>query len=739
MKNRFLRFMVLQLFVICSFSFLFAQDKQKITLEWIHSNQPGQYTRLPSHFWLNNSKLILFDNRKPVDERIFELFDPKTGKTSNLLDIKNALTSLKGLVGENAPSSIRWPSAFDPSGQRAFYLIQGDIFVLELSKSKFVQITNTEENEKSANFSPDGKKIAFVRSNDLFIYNLETKTETRITFDGSETILNGTLSWVYWEEIFGRRDIGYWWSNDSKRIAYLKSDESKIPLSHFVDFKPIYPRVIKQRYPKAGSPNPIVHLHISDIGNTERSFFNPIETTYEYIIRVNWLPDNNRVCVQTLNRDQTKLEYYFVDAKTGESTHILTDEDDAWISMTDDLYFLKEGKHFLITSERDGYTHLYRYAMNGKLVNQITKGKWNLRSSGGVFWVNKSIQAIDEKKGLIYFTALEKSSVERHLYRIKFNGFGMKRLSKEDGTHAISFSPDANYYLDTYSNISSLPILKLYKNNGDVKQVLAETNTELFEKYDIQLPEMFTVPTRDNFQMPATLLKPGDFDPQKKYPVLINVYGGPSAPTIVNSWRSSIFFDQVLLDNGYLVFRVDNRSATGISKELTSNILFEMCCDSELNDLLDAVKWVKSQTYVARDRVGIWGWSGGGTFTLLAMTRSKEFKAGIAGAPVTDWHYYDTKWAESGMRCPKDNPKGYTKTSLVKRAENLYGRLLLMHGTYDDNVHPQNSWAFIDELIKAGITFDMQFYPMRKHGFGDRPARLHRDKTMIEFWNRSMK
>ena len=738
MRKLFLRSIVLQFLMLCFFSFLFAQEKQKITLEWLHSSKPRQYTALPAHVWLNNGKLILFDNRKPAIGRSFELFDPKKEKTSNLLDLDKALNSLHKLRGENSPSSIGWPSAFDQSGQKAFYLFRGDIFVLNINNAQFYQITKTQEAETSVKFSPDGQKIAFVRSNDLFVYKIKSKTEIRLTFDGSETILNGTLSWVYWEEIFGRRDIGYWWSEDSKRIAYLRTDESSVPVSHFVDFKPTYPRVVEQRYPKAGGQNPIVLLRTTDIEGVETSFLDPSEIPYEYIIRVNWVPDNKRVCVQTLNRDQTKLDFYFMDVITGESKHILTDTDDAWINMTDDFYFLNNGKHFLFTSERDGYTHLYRYTSDGKLINQVTKGNWNLRSSGGVFWVNQSVQAIDEKNKLIYFTALEKSSVERHLYRIKFDGSGMKRLSREDGSHGISFSPDAQYYLDTFSDISSLPKLKLYKNNGDLQQVLAESNNQLFEKFDIQLPEMFTVPTRDKFEMPATLLKPKDFDPQKKYPVLINVYGGPSAPTVVDSWRSSIFFDQVLLDNGYLIFRVDNRSATGISKKLTSDILYGTSDDTKLADLLDAVKWLKNRPFVDGDRLGIWGWSGGGMLTLMALTGSKEFKAGIAGAPVTDWHYYDTKWTEFSMRLPEDNSEGYEKTSLVKIAKNLHGRLLLMHGTYDDNVHPQHSWAFIDELIKAGITFDMQFYPMRKHGFRDRAARFHRDKTMIEFWNRSL-
>jgi len=238
--------------------------------------------------------------------------------------------------------------------------------------------------------------------------------------------------------------------------------------------------------------------------------------------------------------------------------------------------------------------------------------------------------------------------------------------------------------------------------------------------------------------MPAELLKPKDFNPAKKYPVIIYVYGGPSAPTVANAWRGSILFDQILLDNGYLVLQVDNRSATAISKKLENIILKDGYGQKELSDLLDAVKWLKAQPFVDPDRVGIWGWSGGGMFTLLALTHSKEFKAGIAVAAVTDWHYYDSKWTEAFMRRPEDNPKGYEKTSLVKSAKDLHGRLLLVHGTYDDNVRPQNAWCFIDELVKAGKMFDLMIYPMRKHGISDDPAQIHLYKTMLEFWTKNL-
>jgi len=371
-------------------------------------------------------------------------------------------------------------------------------------------------------------------------------------------------------------------------------------------------------------------------------------------------------------------------------------------------------------------------------VNQITKGEWAIRASAGVYWLRQTVAAIDEKREWIYFTSLKESSVEKHLYRIKFDGSKMEKLTKTAGTHGIYFSPDAKYYFDRYSNISTPPSVGLYKNNSKLVKMLALPNTELAAEYDIQFPELFTVPTRDGFPMPASLLKPKDFDPNKKYPIIFNVYGGPSAPTVSNSWSYSIYFNKILLDNGFLVASVDNRSATAISKILENRIHKKMMGNDELNDLVDAVKWFKSQPYINQDRVGVWGWSGGGTFTLLALTKSDEFKAGIAVAAVTDWHFYDTKWAETVMKTPEANPEGYENTSLLRSAKNLHGRLLLVHGTYDDNVHIQNAWTFTDELIKANKMFDMMIYPMRKHGISDRPARIHLFNRMLEFWRRNL-
>ena len=626
-----------------------------------------------------------------------------------------------------------WPIAFNHNGTQALYIYKNDIFILNLEYSEFTRITKTETTEKSPRFSPDGSKLAFVRENDLYVIDLERNREKRMTFDGSETTLNGTVSWVYWEEIFGRQDIGYWWSDDSKALVFLQTDESLVTKMHYVDFKPAEPRLITQRYPKAGTDNPIVKLGVMEISNPRVKWVKL--DPYEYICRVKWHPDNKRFTVQTMNRAQTELNLFFIDRRTGKSLgQVLTETDEGWVNINDDLYFLESGD-FLWQSERDGYAHLYRFDNDGNLVNQVTKGSWALRSSGGPFWLRQSVVNIDEINRHVYFTALEKSSVERHLYRIQFNGRAMERITKDDGVHKIGFSPNGNYYFDTYSNITTLPTLALYDRNGVQLHVISKPRPELLEGLNIQTPELFTIPTMDGFLMPAQILKPRNFNSNKKYPLIFHIYGGPSAPTVYNRWQgTSLFFDNMLLERGYLVVRFDHRYATAISKKLENRLTLMVSGPTEIVDIVDGVRWLKSQTYVDSNRVGIWGWSGGGSFTLNSMTNTKEFKAGISVAPVTDWHYYDTKWAEFAMKQPQDNPDGYERTSFVKTAKNLHGRLLLVHGTYDDNVHPQNSWHFIDELIKENIMFDMMFYPMRKHGIADDPARIHLFNKMIEFW-----
>jgi dipeptidyl-peptidase-4 len=713
-----------------------AQDELEITVDWIYSDASGELTALPAVRWTNDGSALLYDTRRPENERTIERFHPVDGRTE-AVDREEALASLREILGpDSSPEVLTLPASYDAGGRRGLYTLDGDIFVLDFEEAAFTRITRTEALERSAGFSPDGNRVAFVRDNDLYVYDLTTDREHRLTDDGTETILNGTLSWVYWEEIFGRRDIGYWWSDDSESIAFLQTDESQVGLMHYVDFRPNLPNVITQRYPKTGTTNPEVRVGVVDIDSGSTTWMDLSDIPFEYIIRVQWLPDNRRLSVQSMNRSQDTLDLYFFDSDTGGSDHILTEVNEGWVNIHDDLHFLPDDEHFIWASERDGYMHLYRYAMDGTLVNQVTSGPWAIASSGGgMFWVRQAVVAIDWEGGWVYFTGMKDSSLERHLYRVRMDGTGMEKISDESGTHGISFSPDARFYFDTYSTISRPPSLSLYDSEGQRIEVLAEARTDLADALDIQTPELTTIHASDGFPLPAQFIKPKDFDPSREYPVVLFVYGGPSAPSVSNAWQTGNgYFNQILVREGFLSVIVDNRSATAISKDLENTILRNSVGPSELNDIFDAVRWLRSQSYVDQDRIGIWGWSGGGTMTLAAMTHSDLFRAGIAVAAVTDWDYYDTKWAEAYMKRPQENPEGYRTTSLVERAGDLTGRLLLVHGTYDDNVHPQNAWAFTEALIQNGILFDMQIYPMRKHGIADRPARIHLYNTMLEFW-----
>ena len=710
-------------------------DDNRITVEWVYSDTAKAIAAVHKYQWLEDNTAILFDTRLEKKERTFLKLDPQTrSELGPAVDREKAVASLQEYLGkEDSTEYLEWPLSFDPYGNYAVYLYKKDIFLLDLASSEFRRVTQTETAEKAPRFSPDGSRLAFVRENDLYIYDLAANREKRLTSDGSDTILNGTVSWVYWEEIFGRRDIGYWWSEDSRALVFLQTDESAVTKMHYVDFKPAVPRLITQRYPKAGTDNPVVKVGLMEIDSPQIKWIK-LEP-YEYICRVKWHQDNQWFSVQTMNRAQTELNLFYIDRNTGKNLgKVLTETDTGWVNINDDLYFLESG-NFLWQSERDGYAHLYQFNKNGSLVGQVTKGSWALRSSGGPFWLRQSVVNIDEEHSQVYFTSLEKSSIERHLYRIGLDGSGLQRITREEGVHKVSFSPDGKYYFDTYSNINTLPAFALYSRDGERLTVIAEPRPELLEELQLQTPELFTIPTTDGFPMPAQILKPKDFNPGKKYPLIFNIYGGPSAPTVFNRWQGlSLFFDNMLLNRGYLVVKFDHRSATAISKKLENRLLKMASGPREIVDIVDGIRWLKSQPYVDPNRVGIWGWSGGGSFTLNSMTNTREFKAGISVAPVTDWHYYDTKWAEFTMKRPQDNPEGYEKTSFVKTAKNLHGRLLLVHGTYDDNVHPQNSWHFIDELVKENIMFDMMFYPMRKHGIADDPAKIHLYNKMLEFW-----
>lgn len=715
---------------------ILAADPKDVTVAWAYSDEGAAVGKVPKTFWTSADEVILLDERRPAAERALERVTASTGERRPAADRAAARASLEKLLGgAPLPETYPWPDGFDAAGRQAVYVIAGDVFLLDLASSRFERLTETPETESMPRFSPDGRKVAFVRGNDLWVDDLASRKETRVTSDGSATVLNGALSWVYWEEIFDHAEAGFWWSDDSAALAFLRTDEAAVDEVAFQKFTPAVPEVVTQRYPKAGNANPEVRLGIADLATAKISWMSG--ASYEYILGVRWGPDSRALAVQTTDRPQTRLDVWLVARDSGNARLLLTDRDEAWVNQKE-IQFTDGGRKLLLTSERDGQTHLYLYGADGALLATLTRGPWSVRGPGAFYGAPLDSFFVDEAGGWVYFTALEKSPVERHLYRVRLDGTGMRRLTHEDGTHAITMSPDRRFYLDVFSSHDAPPSLTLYEAGGRQKAVLAAPASAAIAPFGFQKAEIFTVPAGDGLALPARLLKPRGFDAAKKYPVIVYIYGGPGAPTVNDKWDYSFagnaLFDQVLAARGYAVFSVDPRSATGQSKSLENTVVRKMMTDGELADIVDGVKWLKAQPWVDAERVGVWGWSGGGTDTLLVMTRSQEFKAGISVAPVTDWHFYDTKFTETYMKTPQDNPDGYAHFALIPRAKDLHGRLMLVFGSGDDNVHPQNSWGFVDELVKADKPFDLMVYPMRKHTIDDRPARIHLFEKMLEFW-----
>ena len=678
--------------IFLSLSISALAQQERLELEWVFSEEGKSAMSLPRSAWLNDETVIIYDPAIEADERTLEVVNVVNGRRRDLVDADKVLEAKTEILAPEEPlDDIGWPSAFGPNGRYALYQTGGDLLLLDLRASSVTAVAQTDDEESSARFSPDGSMLAFVRNNDLYVWDIAAQEETQLTHDGSDTLLNGTVSWVYWEELLNRADRGYEWSPDSSAIVYLQSDEAGVGEMHYVDFEPYLPRVIKQRHPKPGEANPRVRAGVVIIEDPRTTWIDLGAYPYEYLVRLKWLPDSQRVAVQTMNRPQTKVDLFIAHAANGESSHLMRETNEGWVNVHDDLYFLDDGEHFIWNSERDGYAHLYLFDMDGNLVRQVTSGEWALRASGGAPGMDQAVSFINDKAGQIYFTALEKASTERHLYRIDLSGENMQRVSKADGVHAIAFNPSGTRYLDASSALDRPPSLLAKAVDSDRQHVIKETGTTVPDRFDLQQWELFSIKARDGFDMPAMMLKPRFFDPDSQYPVVTYVYGGPSAPTVVNAWqgRARGFYHQALADSGVIVFLVDNRSAAGKSKIDANTIVEQLYGPVELNDLLDGVAWLKEQPYVDASRVGIWGWSGGGSMTLQAMTGSEEFAAGASVAPVTDWRYYDTIYTERYMKHPRDNTEGYEASSNSARAENLHGRLMLVHGTYDDNVHPQ--------------------------------------------------
>ncbi|MGB7495738.1 MAG: DPP IV N-terminal domain-containing protein [Candidatus Acidiferrum sp.] len=611
-------------------------------------------------------------------------------------------------AGRHAASQYQWA----PNSEALLFEGPDALAWFDLKTQSGRVLVSSKEEMSDVKISPDSKYVSFVRDHNLWLVSTADGKERAFTTGGTEKVRKGELDWVYPEEL--ELYTAYWWAPDSSSIAYLEMDENPVTQFPLVNFQSYSGEADMQRYPVAGGQNPVVRVLVGSLNGGEAQLMDTGAATDIYIPRVNWLRDSRHISIQRLNRDQNVLDLLLADAATGKTSTLLTEKDKYWINVNDVLYFFKDGKRFLWASERSGYRQLYVHGTDGKEIDQLTKGDWEVTGVDG----------IDEAKGAVYFTSTEKSPLERQLYRVALDGKGFARISKEDGMHMISMSPVANLYVDTYSNAMTPPRQDVYRADGSKLSVLNENKVEELAQYHLSPVEFTTVKNREGIALNCFLIKPPNFDASKKYPVIVYTYGGPHAQVVLNAWEgASLLWHEMMAQKGYIIFALDNRGSAGRGHVFEEAIQYKFGIP-ELNDQRDGVAWLQQQPWVDSQRIGIWGWSYGGHMTLHAMFQASDlFKVGFAGGPVTDWHYYDSIYTERYMGMPQQHEEQYKESSPLTYTKDLKGKLLIAQGTDDDNVHYSNTLALINDLIGDGKYVEVIAAPGRGHGVSDPAAR----------------
>lgn len=580
--------------------------------------------------------------------------------------------------------------------------------------------------QQLATFSPDSRHVAFVRENNIYLVDLADMSEQQVTFDGKPNeIINGAPDWVY-EEEFGFAD-GFKWSPDGKRIAFYRFDESKVNEFSMMMFEGLYPEEYRFRYPKAGEDNAEVSIHVYNLetGDTKRLDIPSGEE--QYLPRIKWTNDPEMLSVIRMNRLQNRLDVIHCNVPDGKTEVVYSESNDRFISEPTDktVSYLPDGKSFLIISERDKYFHVYNYNFEEKTLEPVTSGDWDV----------SSVQGIDLKRKVLYYTSYEVSPTEIHLYSVNLDGSGKKKISGPPGAYSADFSSNFDYYLLDYSNANTPPVFSLYDRKHRLIKVMEE-NTILrtnMESFGFSPIEFIKVPTSSGLVLDGYMIKPQDFDPGKEYPLFIYVYGGPESQSVIDQWNYRAAWFQMLVQEGYIVACIDNRGSNGRGEDFRKITYLQMG-KFETIDQLEAATSLGELNYIDEDRIGIFGWSYGGFVTSLCMTKGNGlFRMGIAVAPITHWRYYDTVYTERFMRTPKENPEGYDETAPLNFASGLKGNFLLIHGMADDNVHMQNSVDFVTALVDANKQFDMQFYPNKNHNIRGGNTSYHIYKRMTDY------
>lgn len=584
----------------------------------------------------------------------------------------------------------------------------------------------SEGEQQLATISPDGQNVSFVYKNNLYIKNIETKNITKVTSDGLlNSIINGMPDWVYEEEF--TLTTGHYWSPDSRKIAFYKFDESNVKEFNLTLYENLYPEWFAYRYPKAGEKNARADIYVYDIVNGSEKKMDLGENEEKYIPRIKWLTDSKELCVVELNRLQNEIKIHLLNISTGVSKIFYKESNAKYISeCTDDFVtFFDSGEKALIMSEKDGFMHLYQYKTDGTLINQVTIGKWELDRFYG----------IDEKSRTVYYSSTEVSPLERHIYSVDLDGGAKTKISQKKGVNLIQFNSDFSYYLLVHSDANTPYEYTIYDREGKVIRILEDNARlkKLTRQFDFIEKEFFSFRPEHGVSLNGYKIMPVNFNRGKKYPVLIYVYGGPESQLVLDEWNYRLPWFQLLAQKGYIIVCVDNRGTNGRGEEFKKSTYLQLG-KLETEDQICLAEYLSELSYVDANRIGIFGWSYGGYMSLLCLMKGNDkFKMGIAVAPVTSWRYYDTIYTERFLRRPEDNPEGYDENSPLNFVDRLNGKLLLVHGMADDNVHFQNSAMLINKLVEADKQFDGQFYPNKNHFLYGGNTTYHLYKRMTDY------
>ncbi|MEY5049101.1 MAG: hypothetical protein RLZZ175_2460 [Bacteroidota bacterium] len=711
--------------LVANASFLFAQNA--IPLEDIFAKQKYRQESFNGFRWTNDGRH--FTELEYVENEKNKQYIVKYSVTSNKVvdTLFNSTKLEESIAVEDYILSPNEDKILIESATEHLYRrsTKGIIYVYNLNTKSIIPLANKQK-ISNATFSPDGKFVAYTRDNNLFLTHIETNKEITITTNGEfNKIINGHTDWVYEEEFEFAQ--AFFWSPDSRKIAFYTFDESMVQSYNMQKWTGLYPEDYKFKYPKAGQKNAVVSINAYHLANQQTVKLDIGTNTDQYIPRITWTTNSDTLSIMRLNRLQNNLELLHTNVTTGKNRIAYTEKSNTYIEVNDYLHYLEDGKRFIITSEKDGYRQVYLYKNSGALIKQITTGTDEVLE----------LVSVDEAANKLYYLAAQNNGTENAFFQIDLNGKNKKKLSTENGIHDVSMSPNHLYYLSYHSTFTKPLSANLIetKANKQIKNLV--DNKELVEKLaklKLSNVKFSTIKTSEGITLNSFTILPLDFDSTKKYPVLMYMYGGPGHQTVVNTWMGTYYlWFQHLAAQGYIVVSVDNRGTGGKGAE------FKKCTyghlgELETQDQISAARYLSTLPYVDVTRIGVWGWSYGGYMSSLCLLYGNDvFKMGVAVAPVTSWRFYDTIYSERYLKTPQENPTGYDKFSPINLADRLKGKYLLIHGTGDDNVHFQNAIAMQDALIKADKQFSTMYYPNRAHGISGGNSRLHVFKTITEF------